>query len=143
MRALLLALLLFLLPAATLLPAIAQDATEPNGPIATSDKAPSDRDIDKRIEQILNELDGLKDVFATVKAGVVTLHGHVAEPALIKEAEKLAGRVEGVVAVRNEIAEETSVAKRIVPAWERIRNGNDPLDKAGALLLLERLLAAR
>ena len=29
MRALLLALLLFLLPAATLLPAIAQDATEP------------------------------------------------------------------------------------------------------------------
>ncbi|MCB1418507.1 MAG: mechanosensitive ion channel [Notoacmeibacter sp.] len=118
LRALFLALLL-LLP---LGPALAQEVTEPNGTIATSDKAPSDRDIDRRIEQILNELDGLKDVFATVKSGVVTLRGHVAEPALIKEAEKLAARVEGVVAVRNEIAEETSVAKRIVPAWERIRN---------------------
>ncbi len=100
----------------------AQETVEPSGTIATSDKAPSDRDIDRRIEQILAELDGLEDVFASVKSGVVTLHGHVAEPALIREAGKLANRVEGVVAVRNEIAEETSVAKRIVPAWEHIRN---------------------
>lgn len=104
-------------------PAIAQNGTaEPAGPIATQTDAASDRAIDRRIEEILSQLDGLTDVFANVKSGVVTLRGQVAEPHLAAEAERLAGRVEGVVAIRNEIREVSSVSKRIVPAWERIRN---------------------
>ena len=104
-------------------PALAQDnGGEPAGPIATQSDAGSDRAIDRRIEEILSQLEGLGDVFAQVKSGVVTLRGQVAEPQLALEAERLAGRVEGVVAIRNQIREVSSVSKRIVPAWERIRN---------------------
>ncbi len=102
-------------------PVAAQD-TEPNGTIKAAEQGPTDRDIDRRIESILSEIDGLEDVFATVKAGVVTLHGQVAEAALATKAEQLASRVEGVVDIRNEIAEITSVTKRIAPAWERLKN---------------------
>ncbi|MAW86184.1 MAG: mechanosensitive ion channel protein MscS [Phyllobacteriaceae bacterium] len=104
-------------------PAAAQDGTaEPAGPIAARTDADSDRAIDRRIEEILSQLEGLGDVFAQVRSGVVTLRGQVAEPQLALEAERLAGRVEGVVAIRNQIREVSSVSKRIVPAWERIRN---------------------
>ncbi|PHP66119.1 mechanosensitive ion channel protein MscS [Zhengella mangrovi] len=112
-----------LLAVSLVLPVAAEDApTEPNGPIATKTDVDSDRAIDRRIEEILSQIEGLDDVFSSVKSGVVTLYGQVAEPQMALEAEKLAGRVEGVVAIRNQIREVSSVTKRIVPAWERIRN---------------------
>lgn len=95
---------------------------EPRGTITATDKGPTDAEIDRRIEAILREIDGLEDIFATVRSGVVTLHGQVAEAALAAKAEQLASRVEGVVEVRNGIGEITSVSKRIAPAWERLKN---------------------
>jgi small-conductance mechanosensitive channel len=103
-------------------PASAQSTVETNTPIATEAEAPSDRDIDVRIERIIDQIQGLKSVSVTVSSGVVTLRGKVAEAAMAEEAERIATRVDGVVAVRNEITEEASVSERIVPAWERIRN---------------------
>jgi small-conductance mechanosensitive channel len=81
-----------------------------------------DIDIDLRIERILAELDGMNRVYVTVNSGVVTLHGEVTEASLAEQAIDVAKRVEGVVTVRNEITEVTSLRERLVPVWERLNN---------------------
>ncbi|MDN2565329.1 mechanosensitive ion channel [Aquibium sp. A9E412] len=117
--ALVLALLLAL---AAALPAGAQN--QPAGPISAAGETGADADadirIDRRLEAIFDEIDGLAQVSATVRSGVVTLRGTVAEAELALRAEELAGRVEGVVAVRNAIEETTAVSERIVPVYERL-----------------------
>ncbi len=95
-------------------------AQENGGAIAAGDAAIDDRTIELRIEEIFNELDGLGDVSVVVRSGVVTLRGIVAEAQLADRAESLASRVDGVVAVTNEIEEETSVTERLVPVYERL-----------------------
>lgn len=102
--------------------AAAQEEVQTQSAITVEDTTLSDRDIDERLEEIFNELDGLRGVFVTVRAGVVTLRGRVAEPAMAERAVTLAGRIDGVVAVRNEIAEVTSIEERLVPVAERIQN---------------------
>ena len=94
-----------------------------NGAIEASDVV-DDREIDARIEAIFDEMDGLQAVTVTVRAGVVTLRGRVREAALAEQAGAIAGRVSGVVAVKNEIGEVTSLSLRLEPVYERlIRRG--------------------
>lgn len=88
--------------------------------IAAGDDRPSDGDIDRRIEEIFSEIEGLDRVTVSVRAGVVTLRGEVPEGALSDQAAGLAGRVEGVVAVNNEIAENVEVGERLVPVVDRL-----------------------
>lgn len=90
--------------------------------IAAGDAAIDDRAIETRIEQIFDELEGLQSVTVIVRSGVVTLRGIVAEAQLSDQAQGLASRVDGVVAVTNEIEEETSVSERLVPVYERLEN---------------------
>ncbi len=106
---------------AATLPALAQ-TDETDAPIATGNNAPNDRAIDQRIERILDQMEGLRGVYVIVNSGVVTLRGRVAETALAEEAANIARRVEGVVAIKNEIGEVSSVSERFVPAWERLRS---------------------
>lgn len=112
---------LFVLVLALSSGAKAQQEVQTQSAITVEDTAVSDREIDERLEAIFNELDGLRGVFVTVRAGVVTLRGRVAEPAMAERAVALAGRIDGVVAVRNEIAEVTSIEERLVPVAERIQ----------------------
>lgn len=91
-----------------------------NGTIDT-EHAIDDREIDARIEAIFDEMGGLQTVFVTVRSGVVTLRGKVREAALAEQAEAIAGRVAGVVAVKNEIEEVTSLSLRLEPVYERLR----------------------
>ncbi|MCI5073461.1 mechanosensitive ion channel family protein [Oricola sp.] len=90
-----------------------------NGTIDANDVI-DDREIDARIEAIFDEMDGLQAVFVTVRAGVVTLRGKVREATLAEQAEEIAGRVKGVVAVKNEIGEVTSLSLRLEPVYDRL-----------------------
>lgn len=84
------------------------------------ERAIDDHEIDARIEAIFDEMDGLHTVFVTVRSGVVTLRGKVREAALAEQAAAIAGRVNGVVAVKNEIEEVTSLSLRLEPVYERL-----------------------
>lgn len=88
--------------------------------IAAGDDAIGDTEIEDRIRRIYHEIAGLQDVAVSVRAGVVRLTGKVAELQVATQAEALASRVEGVVAVTNEIEEETSVSERLVPVYDRL-----------------------
>lgn len=102
---------------------LAQDAEEPAATIeARNGDTISDAEIDKRIEEILREIDGLQSIFVSVNSGVVTLRGEVTESALADQALGIAGRVNGVVTVKNEIQEVTSLNERLVPVWQRLNN---------------------
>nr|WP_216863354.1 mechanosensitive ion channel family protein [Roseibium litorale] len=90
--------------------------------IAADGEGVSDRAIQTRLEKIFKELEGLQDVSASVRSGVVTLRGVVNDGPAVKRAEQLAIRVDGVVAVTNELTEETSVSERLVPVYERLQN---------------------
>ena len=122
MRRLIVCVVAFWCALGAVLPVSAQTSEETDAPIATGDDAPNDLAIDQRIERILDQMEGLEAVYVLVRSGVVTLRGRVAEKALADEAESIARRVEGVVAVKNEIGEVTSYSERFVPAWERLRN---------------------
>ncbi len=102
-------------------PVIAQGGT-----IATEDgttaatRGEIDAAIAVRIRDILHELDGYEDVTVSVKAGIVTLRGTTLDASLVDDLGALASRVEGVVAVENEVTLSTSVTDRLAPVYDRI-----------------------
>ena len=100
------------------LPSPAQ-TTQPTGTISVTDDAQSDAAIAVRIREILKELDGYEDVTVTVSAGIVTLRGTTLDSATATRLNDIAGRVEGVVAIENEVQETTDVVRRLDPAVTR------------------------
>ncbi len=99
-------------------PSLAQDAT---GPITTENSAQQDAAIAVRIREILTELEIYDDVTVNVNEGVVTLRGTTASSLEASELDPLAARVEGVVAVRNQVTETTDLVRRLDPAMDRFR----------------------
>lgn len=99
-------------------PATAQDAT---GTIATENTDQQDAAIAVRIREILSELDNYEDVTVSVSEGVVTLRGTTTSATEVVDLSPLAARIEGVVAVRNQVTETTDIARRLDPAIERFR----------------------
>ena len=117
-RLILCLLLLFALPAP---PASAQDNDQPEGTIAVEGDATADAAIANRIRAILRELEGFEKVSVSVSSGIVTLRGTTLDTASAARLSELAGRVEGVVAIRNEVRESTDVSERLNPAVDRFR----------------------
>ena len=113
-RALCLALTLYLPLAAT-----AQTTDQPSGTITVEDSASQDAAIAVRIRDILNELEGYEEVTVTVSSGIVTLRGTTVDTTTAERLNELVGRVQGVVAIENEVAETTDVVARLNPAVER------------------------
>lgn len=106
--------------------AVAQSGTapvadQPSGPISVEDSASQDAAIAVRIRDILGELDGYEDVTVTVTSGIVTLKGTTLSSDLAEALSELVTRVDGVVAIRNDVVETTDVAERLSPAMERFR----------------------
>ena len=99
-------------------PAAAQEAT---GTIATETSAQQDAAIALRIREILGELGDYEDVTVTVNEGVVTLRGTTPSTVEAVALDPLAARVEGVVAVRNQVTETTDIGDRLNPAIDRFR----------------------
>lgn len=100
------------------LPAPAQEAT---GPIATESSAQQDAAIASRIREILVELGNYSDVEVSVNEGVVTFRGTITSAQDATVLGALANRVQGVVAVRNEVTETTDIGERLHPAIDRFR----------------------
>jgi small conductance mechanosensitive channel len=102
-------------------PALAQ-----NGTITTAEgasaatQAEADAAIATRIRDIVHELDGYEDVTVAVKAGIVTLRGTTLDAGLVEQLGALVGRVDGVVAIENEVTLSTSVSERLMPVWQRL-----------------------
>lgn len=111
-RAVLLILLMMMAAPA----AIAQDST---GTITTENSAVQDVAIATRMREIMNELGDYADVTVTVNEGVVTLRGTTNSTVEALALQPLASRIEGVVAVRNEVTETTDIARRLNPAVDR------------------------
>ncbi|MCB1363101.1 MAG: mechanosensitive ion channel [Rhodobacteraceae bacterium] len=100
---------------------VAQGEAQPGGTIAVEDSAAQDAAIANRIRDILAELEGYGDITVTVNSGIVTLRGTTLDSAAAQRLNDLVGRVQGVVAIRNEIRETTDVVERLNPAVERFR----------------------
>ena len=96
------------------LPALGQ-----TGQINTESGVTEDAAIATRIRDIKGELDGYSDVTVQVNAGIVTLRGKTLDSEHATRLAELASRVNGVVAVENEITETTVLRERLIPAMER------------------------
>ena len=103
-------------------PVAAQEGEQPQGAIAVEDSAEQDAAIAVRIRAILSELEGYGDVTVSVTSGIVTLRGTTVDQATSARLNDLVGRVEGVVAIENEVTETTDVVQRLDPVLERFQD---------------------
>lgn len=124
--------LAFVLPAAT---AMAQEAESERltAPIAAERSVQQDRAIDDRLRGIFREIDALQSVAVRTSEGVVQLSGSVANDAAAARALALAERIEGVVAVEDEITRTLSVEDNLNPLLERTEDTIDAAFKAWPL----------
>jgi small conductance mechanosensitive channel len=116
-------LLVVALSAPPLIGAPGHAQTEPDSPdgtIAVESDANQDAAIAVRIREIIGQLDGYDAVSVSVADGIVTLGGTVSMPPRSPRSPSLVARVEGVVAIENEVAESTDVRERLDPAIARI-----------------------
>ena len=97
-------------------------ATQPTGTIAVEESASTDSAIARRMRDILTQLEGYEDVTVDVSAGIVTFAGTTVDPTKSQQLSDLAGRVEGVVAVENNVVASTDVAERLNPVVERMKS---------------------
>ena len=112
----LIALILLLVP----LSLHAQEATQPDTTISVENSVQQDAAIAVRIREIIHQLDGYENVAVYVSDGIVTLRGTTLDAATAEALTDLAARVEGVVAIENEVTETTDVVERLTPAIERL-----------------------
>ena len=102
--------------------AFAQVNSQSDAPLATipleSDEQ-RDLAIERRLRQIFDEFGNLRTIGIEVNAGVVVLSGRASDNTTHRKAEAFAGRVEGVVAVRNDIEHLASIEKQLEPAINR------------------------
>ena len=96
-----------------------EDPAQPSGTISTEEGGGSDAAIDRRIEAIVGELQGYEGVSVDVREGIVTFAGEVLDAEAIPRLDELAARVDGVVAVQNDVTENTDVSRRLDPVVER------------------------
>lgn len=115
-------LFLILLLLALPLTAQAQEATQPDTTISVENSVQQDAAIALRIREIIHQLDGYENVAVYVSDGIVTLRGTTLDAATAEALTGLVARVEGVVAIENEVSETTDVVERLTPAVERLWN---------------------
>lgn len=104
-------------------------------PVLAVDDTPADAAIAERLRAILGALEH-EDITVDVEAGVVTLSGDIADPAVSSQLEAVAERLEGVVAVNNILATPGDIAQQINPALDRFRARIDQLVSRLPLFLL-------
>ena len=118
MKAFLLGILLVLTP---LIVAAQDSAEQPTSTIAVEDNAAQDAAIAVRIRDILTELDDFGDVTVSVSSGIVTLRGTTLDQSSANRLNDIVARVEGVVAIENEVTQTTDVVEQLSPAMERFQ----------------------
>lgn len=92
----------------------------PGKPIQLISTPETDRAIEQRLQAIYGELESLNGIEVEVDAGVVRLGGEVRSLEAVLEAEEIAERVEGVVAVTSDIQQDAGVSRRLLPVLEQM-----------------------
>lgn len=100
----------------------AQDSEQPTGTISVDDSTAQDARIATRIRDILGALETYENVSISVDAGIVTLEGRTLDGTSADRLNDIVARVEGVVAIENEVTETTDVVERLNPALERFKD---------------------
>ncbi|WP_342076873.1 mechanosensitive ion channel domain-containing protein [Yoonia sp. SS1-5] len=108
----------FLLFCVLALPAHTQEGA---GPIAAQSSDQDDANIATRMREILAELGNYEDVTVTVSEGVIRLRGTTTSSTEAQALDTLANRIEGVVAVKNEVTQTADISQRLDPALDRFR----------------------
>ncbi|MEM9599487.1 MAG: mechanosensitive ion channel family protein [Pseudomonadota bacterium] len=92
----------------------AQDLPVDTAPI-TVQSGPTDAEIETRIQDILSQLSDTNAVSVSVDSSVVTLTGEAANTEAAERAVGIAARVNGVVAVQDNIVRTLDVADNVTP----------------------------
>lgn len=79
-----------------------------------------DRLITQRLTEVFQNLPELANIDIAVKAGVVRLTGHTSTKEAHEQALELAGRVDGVVSVTDEITQKREVRERLTVVQEKM-----------------------
>lgn len=78
--------------------------------------------ITQRLKDVFQNLPALANIDIAVNAGVVTLTGHIPTEGAHNQALELAGRVEGVVSVTDQITQKREVRERLTVVQEKMAN---------------------
>lgn len=120
----------------------AQTNEGPSGTIATQSDATNDAAIAIRIRDIISELGDYQDVTVQVSDGVVTLRGTANSALDITNLNSVVNRIEGIVAVKNQVTETADLGRRLDPAMDRFLARLDQLITLLPLLLIAALAFA-
>lgn len=108
----------------------------PAGTIATESSPADDSRMERRLRGILGELDGFGQVEVRVTDGIIHLSGEVPDNAARARLDELARRIDGVVAVENQVSVTTDLEQRLTPALERLGLRLKELWQSAPLLLI-------
>ena len=117
-RALLL-LILLAMPTGAFAQVGGDGAAAPTGTIAVGDGGATDLDIQSRIDSILSQVRAFDGVRAQVEEGIVRLTGEVPEEAQIERLNTLIARVDGVVAIQDDVVMTTDIGVRLGSVRDR------------------------
>ncbi len=90
-------------------------------PIATTVAVTESQDIAQRINEIFAEINALSSIQVKVSAGVVTLSGTVPNGNYVKQAERIALRVAGVVTVQNDLERDLDISTNLTPTLSEFK----------------------
>ncbi|SFS21268.1 mechanosensitive ion channel domain-containing protein [Yoonia litorea] len=133
-------LLLWSFPGSESLAQTVSETEQTDAAIEVGEGAPTDSEIGARITRLLAQFDGYGSVTVDVNEGVVRLTGQVVDGAARDQLRTLINRVDGVVAIENEVEVSGSLEERLVPAAERIIERTESL-RANAPIFLVALMA--
>ncbi|MBK8451873.1 MAG: mechanosensitive ion channel domain-containing protein [Thiofilum sp.] len=104
-----------------------------NKSIATDTTLQDDQKIQKRLNTLYAEINGLENLKVQVRNGVVTLQGELNSNNDSERAVRFARQVSGVVAINNRLTVNRTIERRLNTTWERLRSmvkdtiGNIPI----------------
>ncbi|MEO0982523.1 MAG: mechanosensitive ion channel domain-containing protein [Pseudomonadota bacterium] len=116
--------------------AAAQTPPTPDQAIELGDASQTDQAIVDRLTDIYAEIETLSGVTVEVNEGVVRLGGTVANESAALEAIELASRVQGIVAVDDQIVRTLEIGDNIRPVVDRVTDFNTTVSRAWPLYLL-------
>ncbi|NNE07539.1 MAG: mechanosensitive ion channel family protein, partial [Gemmatimonadetes bacterium] len=119
---------------------VAQETVVNDGTIAAELDAQSDLEIEQRLVATFSRIESLNGVSVEVRVGVVRLTGEVLTAGALQLAADLAGQVEGVVAIENEIKQSRSIERRLRAALGELEDRGWGAVSAIPLLIVAILL---
>ncbi|KKM54033.1 hypothetical protein LCGC14_1553820, partial [marine sediment metagenome] len=135
-RRLMLSLLLVIAAVQPSLAAALQSETEPASAIALEPGADSDARMARRITSVFAQISQFKSLEVSVNSGVVALSGQIANDVQAQRALKLAGRMDGVVAVDDRVVRTLDLQDNLNPLWDSLQNSLRGWVRALPLLLV-------